>query len=92
MNTLTGSTMDQVIMDEVNNNNELVYNNQSNTMVKFTPSPKTTWRNYGTKSQRKAFKKSLTTPVNHHKQTRINTGAAILLGLAASHIYADKVA
>lgn len=86
MQEVTGST------DVMSNNTgvEMIYNKQSNTMVKFTPSQKTTRRTYGTKAQRKALRKDLVTRVDSRKQERINMGTAITLGLAASHIYANK--
>lgn len=85
MQELTGSTD---VMEK--DTTELVYNKETNTMVKFTPSPKTTWRTYGTKAQRKAFRKAQTDRVDWCKQDRINAGMAITLGLAASHIYVNK--
>lgn len=92
MQEVTGSTdtMEKAIMAK--DNSTLVYNKETNTMVKFTPSPKTTRRTYGTKAQRKALHKELVTRIDLRKQERINKGTAITLGLAASHIYANTSA
>lgn len=69
---------------------ELVWQKESNTFGDFIASKKTTWRPYGTKAQRKAVVKSLTQGRDRQKQEIIHRGAAKIIGLALSHIYASK--
>lgn len=71
-------------------NGEPVWQRASNTFGDFVAKAKTTWRIYGTKAQRKAHKKSLTMNRDRVKQEMIHLGAAKILGLCSSHIYASK--
>lgn len=43
-----------------------------------------------TKSQRKQLRKEKSAPVMHHKESIMSRGAAKILGLVSSHIYASK--
>jgi hypothetical protein len=67
-----------------------VWQKASNTFGYLVASPKTSWRTYGTKAERKAFRKECVAKPDWKKQERINEGSAIIHGLCASHIHARK--
>lgn len=86
MQEVTGSNQMEVSSTRVNGTP--VWQKRSNTygfMVKSKPS---TWRVYGTKAQRKAFRKG---DKSGRHDAVVQRGAAKLLGFALSHIYARPV-
>lgn len=70
---------------------ERVWNKVSRTWNTVTLNPRGIGQQYkALRAQLKRNKLESRTKVNHHKQEMIHRGAAKILGLAASHIYANK--
>ncbi len=70
---------------------EQVWNKVSRTWNTITLSPQGIGRQFkAMRAELKRKKQEQRIKVNHHKQETIHRGAAKILGLAASHIYANK--
>lgn len=70
---------------------EQVWNKMSRTWNTITLNPRGMGRQFkAIRAELKRKKQEQRIKVNHHKQEMIHRGAAKILGLAASHIYATK--
>lgn len=73
------------------NSVEQVWNKVSNTWNTIAVVPQGIGRQFkAMRAELKRKKQEQRIKVNHHKQEMIHRGAAKILGLAASHIYANK--